>query len=848
MKRRDFIATLIYSGILLGMSLIINACNTKKPTVRQVSDFTENWKFFLGDDSLASAEKFDDTQWRAINLPHDWSIEADFSVENPATPGGGALPGGTGWYRKSFIADQTFDNKNIYIDFDGVYRNSQVWINGQLLGERPYGYISFRYDLTPHIKIGENNVIAVRVDNSEQPNSRWYSGSGIYRNVWLVKVNPVHVDLWGTFVTTSDVSSQSANIKVTTTLKNTTDEKAEIELFTALIDASGKEIIRVNNPIKINENDILETEQNFIVNRPKLWSIDNPYLYTIRTSIRQNGEIIDDYETPAGIRSFNFDVDKGFFLNGEQVKLLGVCNHHDLGCLGSAVNYRAIERQLEILKAMGCNSIRTSHNPPAPELLDLCDKMGFVVMDEAFDMWLKRKTRFDYSLDFPEWHERDLTDFILRDRNHPSVFIWSIGNEVLEQWSDIRTDTLDMQQANTLLNFANTLSKRDSTIKDMHVNSVLTIKLADMVRSLDPFRPVTTGCNETNTYNHIFQSGAMDIIGFNYHENEWSKSILQRRYPNKSFLVAESTSGLMSRGFYMMPSDSIYIWPRRWDVAFNRSVHQCSSYDNCHVPWGSTHEKSWGIVKNNEHIAGTYIWTGFDYLGEPTPFWWPSRSSYFGIIDLAGFPKDVYYMYKSEWSNKKVLHIFPHWNWNKGDTVDVWAYYNHADEVELFLNGKPLGRKSKSDDVFHVCWRVPYQEGTLKAISYKNGKKVLTSEIKTAGEPVSIRLTPDRKSLKAGGKDLSFVTVEVLDRNGNAVPTADNLIRFSIEGDGIIAGTDNGDPTDSNSLKKPERKMFNGKALVVVQSGKSAGDVKLKAQAGNLKSAEIGLRIVATPL
>jgi len=823
----------------------MSACIANKQSARQVNDFTEDWKFLLGDDSLAYSEKYDDLQWRTLNLPHDWSIEADFSADNPASPGGGALPGGVGWYRKTFIADKSFENKNSFIDFDGIYRKSQVWINGQMLGERPYGYSSFRYELTPYIKIGEKNVIAVRVDNSEQPNSRWYSGSGIFRNVWLVIVNPVHVDHWGTYVTTTDVSTQSANIKIATRLKNETNDKADVELFTSLLDASGKEITKVNNPVVIASGAVTETEQNLTVSHPQLWSIDQPYLYKILTQVKQNGKIIDDYETPIGIRSFSFDAEKGFFLNGEPIKIKGVCDHHDLGCLGAAINYRAIERQLEILKAMGCNAIRTSHNPPAPELLDLCDKMGFVVMDESFDMWRRKKTTFDYSLDFPEWHEKDLTDFVMRDRNHPSVFMWSIGNEVMEQWSDIKADTLNMQQANILLNFASTLSRKDTTVKAMHVNSMIALKLADIVKSLDPTRPVTSANNGTDTTNYIFRSKAMDIIGFNYHESDWDKAVFQQKFPNQKFIITESTSALGSRGYYMMPSDSIYVWPKRWDIPFNQTVQQCSAYDNCHVPWGSTHEKSWKIVKNDAHISGMFIWTGFDYLGEPTPFWWPSRSSYFGIIDLAGFPKDVYYMYQSEWNDKNtVLHIFPHWNWSKGDTIDVWAYYNHADEVELFLNGESLGRQSKPDDAFHVWWRVPFLPGTLKAVSYKDGKQVMTAEIKTAGDPTSIRLTADRQTITADGKDLSFVTVEVLDKDGNVVPIADNLIRFSVNGNGTIVGTDNGNPIDSNSLKKPERKLFNGKALAVVQSGKTVGIVKLKAESDNLPTAEIEIKVV----
>jgi len=832
--------SIVWSGIIL----TISACTPKLTGVRQTKDFTEDWKFSLGDDTSASKPNYDDSKWRTLNLPHDWSIESDFSADYPATPGGGALPGGIGWYRKAFVADSSFNNKCAFIEFDGVYRNSTVWINGELLGERPYGYSSFEYNLTPYIKKGEKNVIAVRVDNSLQPNSRWYSGSGIFRNVRMVINDPVYICHEGTEITTPNISIDSASINIKTTVVNTTDGLKDNELLTTLLDATGKEIAQTSSPVAVPMENRVELEQHLTVNQPKLWSIDHPYLYKIRMQVKQNGKIIDDCEIPIGIRSFAFDADKGFLLNGEQIKLKGVCDHHDLGCLGSAVNYRAIERQLEILKAMGCNSIRTSHNPPAPELLDLCDKMGFIVMDEAFDMWRKKKTTYDYSADFPKWHEKDLTDFIHRDFNHPSVVMWSIGNEVMEQWSDIKSDTLNVQQANLLLNFAGTLSQKDTVSKGMHVNSLIALKLADIVKKLDPTRPVTAACNGTDTTNFVFRSGAMDIIGFNYHEIGWPKSEFQQQFPGQKFIITESTSALASRGYYLMPSDSIYVWPQRWDIPFDRPEHQCSAYDNCHVPWGTTHEKSWDIVKNDDHIAGMYVWTGFDYLGEPTPFWWPSRSSYFGIIDLAGFPKDVYYMYQSEWSDQTVLHVFPHWNWNPGDTIDVWAYYNHADAVELFLNGKSLGRKSKPEHVYHVWWRVPYEKGSIRAVSYKDGKEMMEQEIKTAGAPASIRLTADRQTIHADGKDLSYVTVEVLDKDGNVVPTADNFIRFSVSGNGSIAGTDNGDPTDPDSLKKPARKLFNGKALAVIQSDKTASTVKLKAESDNLTSGEIEIRTV----
>lgn len=823
--------------------LLLTACS-EQGAVRDREDFTRDWRFRLdNEDSLAYQLAFDDWNWMRLDVPHDWSIEADFSLSNPATPGGGALPGGIGWYRKEFTVPQSSSGKTTYIDFDGVYCNSTVWINGQLLGIRPSGYSSFRYDLTPYLRIGEKNVLAVRVDNSQQPNSRWYSGSGIYRNVWLTTVHPIHVDHWGTYVTTPLVSDKVAEIKVNSTIRNTTNTAQLIELYSVLVDTVGKEVAQTHSSIQVVPNGVSQLEHRLTVQYPTLWSIENPYCYKLVTKIKQNDQIVDKYETPVGLRYFAFDANKGFSLNGQPVKIKGVCNHHDLGCLGAAVNVRAMERQLEILKAMGCNGIRTSHNPPAPELLDLCDRMGFIVMDEAFDMWRKKKSSHDYSHDFPQWHERDLTDMVLRDRNHPSVFIWSIGNEVLEQWSHIDADTLNLQQANMILNFANTLNRKDLNTDTMHVNSLLTMKLADMVKKLDPTRPVSSGNNETEPYNHLFHSGSMDIIGFNYHAHNWAD--FHRKFPNQQLIITESTSALMSRGYYEIPSDSIHIRPDRWDRTYDRPVRQCSSYDNCHVPWGTTHEYTWSLVKKHDHIAGMYVWTGFDYLGEPTPYWWPARSSYFGIVDLAGFPKDVYYMYQSEWTNQEVLHVFPHWNWQEGQEVDIWAYYNNADEVEMFLNGESLGKKSKKEDEFHVWWRIPYTKGTLKAVSSKNGKEVLSREISTAGESVSILLTADRSTIKADGKDLSFVTAEVVDANGTPVPEADHLIQFSLEDTGLgsIVGTDNGDPTDHLSLKSPERKLFNGKCMVVVQAPKSQGIIKLKATSALIKGASLEIQV-----
>jgi beta-galactosidase len=860
MKNKLF---LFISGLLL---LGVGACSAPRQEAdTRRMDFNAGWMFRLCDDTAAIHPDYNDADWRKLDLPHDWAIEGDFSRDNPSGTGGGALPGGVGWYRKAFIPDKVDEGKRLRIDFDGVYMNSTVYINGHKLGTRPYGYVSFSYDLTPFIKWGEENVIAVRVDNAEQPNSRWYSGCGIYRNVWLTKMNPVHVAQWGTYVTAEEVSKHSARLRICTQLQYDVELHkpdsvrqddgtyavfeqeiipldVDVILRSRLVDADGDVVGEAVSEHRVMPAVPDEAEQEILLENPNLWSIDTPYIYKVETILQDKatGKVLDTYCTPLGIRTFRFDEQKGFILNGEQVKINGVCMHHDLGCLGAAVNIRAIRRQLEILKEMGCNGIRCSHNPPAPELLDLCDRMGFIVMDETFDMWRKKKTRHDYSRYFDEWHERDLTDLILRDRNHPSVFVWSIGNEVLEQWADAKADTLSLEEANLILNFG---QASDMLAKEgeMSVNSRLTRKLADMVKALDPTRPVTAGCNEPNPNNHLFRSGALDIIGFNYHD-DWFAGIPEN-FPGKPFIVTESVSALMTRGYYRMPSDSMFIWPERWDKPFFDASFSCSSYDNCHVPWGNRHEGTMRHVKNNDFISGQYVWTGFDYIGEPTPYGWPARSSYFGIVDLAGFPKDVYYMYQSEWRpDKTVLHLFPHWNWTPGQDIDLWAYYNNADEVELFVNGKSQGIRSKGKDDFHVMWRVKYEPGTVKAVSRREGKVVAEQEIRTAGKPARIRLTPDRTAIQADGRDLSFVTVEIVDKDGILCPDAENDVTFAVEGAGFIAGVDNGSPVSTERFKDNHRKAFYGKCLVVIQNNGRPGSIKVIATAGGLEKAATAIR------
>ena len=794
---------------------------------RRTLNFDRGWRFHLGDLSLplpgAHEPDFDDAGWRTLDVPHDWSIEGEFSDNNPAGVHGGALPGGVGWYRKAFYISQRDSARLVFVEFDGAYRNSEVWINGRYLGKRPYGYSSFRYELTPYLRYGRGrNEIAVRVDNSQQPNSRWYSGSGIYRHVRLATVEPVHVDQWGTYITTPQVSADSARIAIRTAVRNASRADQPITLRTSLYDAAGREVARTSSVARIPADSVAEVAQQLVVRTPTFWSVERPFLYRAVSHVICQSGPCDEYTTPFGVRTFSFDADHGFVLNGQRLKIRGVCLHHDLGALGAAVNTRALERQLQIMKAMGVNALRTSHNPPAPELLDLTDRMGIIVLDEAFDMWKKGKTKYDYHLDWDAWHVRDLTDLVRRDRNHPSVLMWSIGNEVREQRND---DTTGITIAR---------------------------ELAGIVRALDPTRPITAADDNVDPSNPLLRSGALDLMGLNYHHQTWAD--FPQNFPGQKFLATEATSALNTRGYYDQPSDSVaaYDGPRASPgrPAPNAN-YRISAYDHRRAAWGSLHEESWREIKKHDFLSGMFIWTGFDYLGEPTPYGWPARSSYFGIVDLAGFPKDPYYMYQSEWTDRPVLHVFPHWNWTSGDTIDVWAYTN-ADEVELFLNGVSLGVRRKASDVFHLMWRVAYAPGTLRAVARKAGNVLATEEVKTAGAPARIALVPDRATLRADGDDLSFVTVTVLDRAGVAVPTGDNLIRFQISGGGEGGGAtriedvDNGDEISHAPFKADSVRLFNGRALVIVRAGERAGTATLTAAGEGLAPAAVRITLRAT--
>ena len=775
--------------------------------------FDNDWKFILGDSAQMASPEYNDSHWRTLNVPHDWAIEGDFHDSNPSGASGGALPGGIGWYRKMFDVRCLMDEK-LFIEFDGVYMNSAVYINGHKVGVRPYGYSSFEYDITPYVHEGKN-VVAVRVDNSDQPNSRWYSGCGIYRHVWLTKTHPIHIKHWGVYVHDG---------KVEVDYDNPTNQRVTVK--NELLDANGKLIARAKNGSMFHV-------QSSILHK---WSCESPYVYKVRTQLVVGGQVVDELTTTAGFRDFKFDPKTGFWLNGKNFKLNGVCEHHDFGCLGSALNEDALHRKLTKLKAMGVNAIRCSHNPPAPELLNMCDTMGIIVMDESFDMWRRRKTQNDYARFFDEWHERDLTDLVLRDRNHPSVLMWSIGNEVLEQWSDAKADTLTLEQANLILNAghdASTLAKEG----ELSVNSLLTRHLAEIIKRYDTTRPITAGCNEVNPNNHLFKSGAIDIIGFNYH-HQMVKDF-PKNFPDKPMIFSESVSALQTRGYYMMPSDSIYRAPKQWWLPYTDPSFMCSAYDNMSASWGSTHEETWDVVKNTPYVGGQFIWTGFDYIGEPTPYGFPARSSYFGVIDLAGFPKDSYYMYQSEWTTKPMLHLFPHWNWRPGQTIDLWAYYNQADEVELYINGVSQGVRYKTSAIshhtsaictpYHVSWRVAFAPGEITAVSRKNGKPVCTQTIRTAGAPDHIRLSVDYQ-----GKTTTFITVEVVDKDGNLCPWAENQIEFSTTGGAKILGTDNGCQTSMERFQAPRRKAFFGKCMVVV-----GGNGELHAESIDLKPSSI---------
>ena len=789
---------------------------------------------------------FDDSGWRAVDLPHDWAIEGPF---NSGGVGGGMgrLPSpGIGWYRKQLDISASDAGKKIFLDVDGAMAYAAVWLNGKLVGGWPYGYASWRVDLTPFINFGGKNQIAIRLDNPPDF-SRWYPGAGIYRNVWLVKTSPVHVGQWGTFVTTEVVGQASrlsssetkATVKLQVTVDNDSKEHSAVSVATEIfaVDAGGKrtgEAVAKIAPkaltIAAGSSAMVEGEAS--IASPKLWGpppTQQPNRYAAVTTVSLGGKILDEYETPFGIRKIECKPD-GLFVNGERIRIQGVNQHHDLGALGGAFNVRAAERQLEILRDLGCNAIRMAHNPPAPELLELTDRMGLLVMDEIFDAWLRQKTPFDFHLIFADWHEADVRAFIRRDRNHPSIFAWSIGNEVGEQY----------------------------TGED---GAKVARELVALAHDEDATRPATASMNFAKPDSAF--AAAVDVISLNYQgegirdtpEFDGFKGIrtpplygnFHEKFPDRMIVSSESAAALSSRGAYLFPVASASSNPVRDGNGGDSKSHQVSAYELHTADFGSSADKVFAAQDKNPFVAGEFVWSGFDYLGEPTPYY-SARSSYYGIIDLAGFKKDRFYLYQAHWRpDFPMVHILPHWTWPErvGQVTPVHVFTS-GDEAELFLNGKSLGRKKKGEYEYRLRWDdVVYQPGTLKVAAYKNGKKWVTGEVKTADAPAKIKLEPDRKEIRADGKDLSFLTVTVTDKAGLMSPRADNRIHFEIEGPGEIVSTDNGDPTSFESFQSHDRKAFNGLCLVIVrgESGQS-GKIKLTATADGLKVGTIIIKAI----
>jgi beta-galactosidase len=779
-----------------------------------------------GDDVSYVQPDFDDSSWQQINLPHDWAIEGPFT--HAGGGGMGRLPSaGVGWYRKKLSIPAEDAGESIFLDVDGAMSYSTVWLNGQLVGGWPFGYASWRVDLTPYVKSGGTNMLVLRLDNP--PNSsRWYPGGGIYRKVWLVKTSPVHVGHWGTYLTTPQVSQSAATVNLEVTVDNDSKETADAIISTQifLLDQYGRRtgatvanISPVNLRIASGSNAVAKGTTT--ITSPKLWGLppqQHPNRYVAVTTVSQRGKVMDIYETPFGIRTLKFDPNEGFFINGEHVELKGVCNHHDLGALGTALSYRALQRQLEILQDMGCNAIRTSHNPPAPELLELTDKMGFLVMDETFDVWVRQKAPLDFHLIFPDWHEQDLRAHLRRDRNHPSVFLWSIGNEVGEQFTGA-------------------------------TGAVVSKELCDIVREEDPTRPITTAMNWAQPTNPL--PATVDVIGLNY-QGAGIRGVpgkypdFHEKFPDKLIIGSETASALSSRGEYIFPvatSNSAAVGPNSGE---DRPRRQVSAYELYAAAFGSSADKVFASQEKHPYVGGEFVWTGWDYLGEPTPFD-QSRSSYSGIIDLAGFKKDRFYLYQAYWRpDFPMAHILPHWTWPEriGQLTPVHVFTS-GDEGELFLNGKSLGRKKKGAYEYRLRWDdVIYQPGTLKVVTWKAGKKWATAEMKTASEPAKLKLERDRSEIRADGRDLSFVTITVTDKAGVTAPRADNRIHFEIEGPGEIVATDNGDPTSFEPFQSHDRNGFNGLCLVIVRGkiGKT-GKLTVTATADGL---QVGRTVIKT--
>lgn len=809
--------------------------------VRTEQTFKKGWKFTREDQKVFSESSFDDAKWKSVMVPHDWAIYGPFSVDNDKqnlaiTQDGqkeamehagrtGGLPFvGVGWYRLDFEAPDFKEGKKATLVFDGAMSHARVYINGKEAGYWPYGYNSFCVDATSYLKIGEVNTLAVRLEN-EHESSRWYPGAGLYRNVHLIVNEQAHIPVWGTQVTTPEVSQEFARIHFSTELDMPADKKiSDYQVETEIMNPDG--VLVLADCRSGREEDKNRFIQDFVLKNPSLWSPETPALYTAVTKIYEGDELKDEYTTRFGIRSLEIIPDKGFFLNGKMVKLKGVCNHHDLGPLGGIANMAGIRRQIRIMKDMGCNAIRTSHNMPAPELVQACDEMGMMLMAESFDEWKGAKVPNGYHKIFDEWVEKDLVNLIRHYRNNPSIIMWCIGNEVPDQWNGFRGPKLSRM-------------------------------LQDICHREDPTRPVTQGMDAPDAVVNNNMAATMDVAGFNYRPHKYQENY--NKLPQCIVLGSETASTISSRGVYKFPVQrrSMQKYPD----------HQSSSYDVEHCGWSNLPEDDWIWHEDHPWAIGEFVWTGFDYLGEPTPYYsdWPSHSSLFGIVDLAGLPKDRYYLYRSHWNPEaETLHILPHWNWEgrEGEVTPVFVYTNYP-SAELFINGKSQGKRTKDLTVtvgnskdstsiadfkrqkrYRLMWMdTKYEPGTVKVVAYDAaGKAVAEKEIRTAGVPHHIELIADRTEIQADGEDLSFVTVKVVDKDGNLCPLAENEIRFKVKGAGVYRAGANGNPVSLESFQQPKMKVFNGMMTAIIASDGQPGEITLEASASGLKKAVLTLK------
>lgn len=790
-----------------------------------------------GSDVSFVQASFDDSTWQDVALPHDWAIAGPFLKDGPYGGMGRLQTWGAAWYRRALDVPAPDAGRKLFLDVDGAMSYATVWLNGRLVGGWPYGYNGWRVDLTPYVVPGASNQLAIRLDNPPE-SARWYPGAGLYRNVWLVKTGPVHVTQWGTRVTTPEVSKERATVALDVAIDNESNAAADVQVATEifLLDAkgskTGRAVSRTDGRTRIAANASATVSGSTTIVRPRLWGpppTQQPHRYIAVTTISHEGRVVDRVETPFGIRSIHFDPDQGLLVNGERIVIRGVNNHHDLGALGAAFNVRAAERQLQILRDMGANAIRMAHNPPAPELLELTDRMGLLVVDEVFDSWERKKTPLDFHLVFPDWHEPDLRAMLRRDRNHPSIVLWSVGNEVGEQYTG-------------------------------EEGAAIARRLHAIVREEDPTRPTINAMNWAKPDMPL--PGTLDVIGLNYQgegirdtpEFEGTERIrtkpqydaFRAAFPDKAILSTETASALSSRGVYLFPVTTETSAPVRDGRGGDSTIHQVSGYELHAVDFGSSADKVFASLERHPFVAGEFVWTGFDYLGEPTPYY-EARSSYSGIVDLAGFPKDRYYLYQAQWRpDLPMAHLLPHWTWpgREGQATPVHVFTS-GDEAELFVNGVSQGRKKKAPFEYRLRWDdVVYAPGELRVQAWRNGKPWAGASARTAGNAATLALVADRRQFSADGRDLSFITVRVLDHQGRPVPTAANRIRFTVDGPAQIVATDNGDPTDMTVFPSHERNAFNGLALVILRGipGRS-GTVTLRAQSPSLQGANLRLEV-----